>query len=208
MRRRRVGFILICSAMVPLAVASAAWACGVLATLKLDTKAAAPGATVGVTGKNYSANTASATPVTIRLDNRSGPVLKDNVPVQANGTISTSVQLPANVNPGWYVVLATQNLKDANGNPTVPKSGTPGRTSLRVGSAKRKSGAAAPWSSSKPAGPGASGASVEVDGGGVGSPAPLPTLLAIVLSLGLLGTGVTLVGRGRARAANRPVLGA
>ena len=207
MRRRRVGLILIGSAAVPLAIASTAWACGVLATLKANPGGVAPGQTIQVTGVNYS-SAASASDVSVRLNSRTGPVLATTKPPAGSTSISTPVQIPGNVTPGWKVLVATQTQ---NG---VPKSGTPGRTTVRVGSAaqaaksaRRKSeGPGAAWSSSTPTGPSGAGAAT-LDAGGSGS-STFPTLLGIVMSLGLLGAGVTLVGRSRTSTANRPLLGA
>ena len=191
MRRRRVGFLLIFGALVPLAVAATAWACGVLATLKTDSTVAAPGTTLTVTGANYSNDMDAFSPVQIRWNSRTGPVIGQAVPV--GGRISTQVQVPAGSTPGWYVLNGTQNrISDGS-----PKSGTPGRTTLRVQGAA--AGAASPWSST----PGG-GAAVSVGGGSNGPPL-VPTLLGVVLSLGLLGSGLTLVSR--SRKANRPLLG-
>ena len=195
--RRRLGFLLIFGAAISLVVASTAWACGVLATLKVNSSVGAPNQELTATGKNYSSS-ASASPVQIRWNSRNGQVLQNNATPDASGNITTTFRVPANANPGWYVVMATQTV---NG---VPKSGTPGRTTLRVEGAAAQ---VAPWSSSKPTGPGGAGASVALDPAPSGSPA-LPTLLGIVLSLGLLGGGLTLIGRGRNRTATRPPLGA
>jgi len=191
-RRRRVGFLLIFGALVPLAAAATAWACGVLATVKLDASVARPGQTLNVSGVNYS--TGNVTPVQLRWNSRTGPVLKEVAPAP-NGTISTTIQVP-NSDPGWYIVAGTQQrLSDG-----APVAGTPGRATLRVQGAS--AGAASPWSQ----GPGG-GAGLAVDGG-PGGPPLLPTLLGIALSLGLLGSGVTLVSRSRGRKASQPLLGA
>ena len=184
MRRRRLGSLLIFGALVPLAVAATAWGCGVLATVKLDRSAAAPGQTLNVTGINYSNDMTTFTPVQLRWNSRTGPVVGTATPV--GGRINTEIQVPAGTGPGWYVVNGTQSrISDG-----TPKSGTPGRTTLRVQGAAQ--GAASPWSST----PGG-GAAVAVDGG-PGGPPLVPTLLGIVLSLGLLGAGLTLVSRSRA----------
>ncbi len=179
-------------ALVPLAVAATAWACGVLATLKVDRSVAAPGQQLTVTGANYDNNMTNFTPVQIRWNSRTGPQIGQATPV--GGRINTQVTVPANTQPGWYALNGTQY----NVNTGAPKSGTPGRTTLRVQGAASSSTA---WSQ----GPGG-GAGVSVDAG-PGGPALLPTLLGIVMSLGLLGAGVTLVSRSRRRA-NRPLLGA
>jgi hypothetical protein len=202
MRRRRVGLALIFGAAVPLVIASTAWACGLLATLKVDTKQAAPGASVKVTGVNYS-DAANASDVSIRLNSRSGPVLGTTKPAAGSNSIDKTVQLPSNAKPGYHVLLATQSNVQSG----TPRAGTPGRTTIRVqGAARRRSEAPfAPLSSSKPTSPG--GATAPASAGGLADPS-VPTLLGIVLSLTLLGTGVTLVARSRTRAANRPLLGA
>ena len=174
--RRKFGVLLIFAAAVPLAAASVAWACGVLATVTLDTRAAAPGQTVTATGSNYASRNASA--VTLRLNSRNGAVLATTTP-NSNGRINQSFSVPSNVNPGWYVVLATQFNADG-----TPKSGTPGRTNLLVrGSASGSSApAAAPARTAPPSGP---------------SGSPLPMLLATLLSVTMLAGGWALVRRRR-----------
>ena len=204
--KRRLGFFLIVGAAVSLVAVSTAWACGVLATLKANTKTAAPGATVGLSGEHYGSPT-SNTAVSIRLNSRTATPIGTATPNSA-GVINTNVALPGNLSPGWYVILATQNRTSGGNDTGVPKSGTPGRTTLRVqGAAAARNGggvAVTPWGpGSKPTG--GSGAALAVNAGSSSSSAFLPTLLGIVLSLGLLGTGVTLVARTRA---SRPQLGA
>ncbi len=205
--RRRLGFFLIVGAAVSLVAVSTAWACGVLATVSLDKSVAAPGSTVAVTGEHYG-NSGSFGPVALRLNSRSAAPMATTTPDLA-GRISANVRIPAGTSPGWYVVLATQS----NTTTGVAKSGTPGRSSLRVQGAAASAarhrrhhggGGIAPWSSSKPTG--GSGASLAVNTGHTSSSAFLPTLLGIMLSLGLLGTGLTLVAR--SRTANRPQPGA
>ena len=188
MRRRRVGFLLIFGALVPLALAATAWACGILATLKVEgSSVASPGQQITVTGVNYSSNMTTNTPVQIRWNSRTGPVIAQATPV--GGVISQQVTVPANADPGWYVLNGTQYSISTG----QAKSGTPGRTTLRVQGAAAS--AASPWAS----GPGG-GAGVTV-GGGPGGPPLVPTLLGVALSLGLLASGVTLVSRSRTRKA-------
>ena len=187
MRRRRVGFLLIFGALVPLVVAATAGACGLLASLRTDVPVASPGQTITVTGTNYSDDLTTNTPVQIRWNSRTGPVIAQATPV--GGAISQQVTVPANADPGWYVLNGTQyNISTGQ-----PVAGTPGRTTLRVQGAA--AGAASPWASA----PGG-GAGVTV-GGGPGGPPLVPTLLGVVLSLGLLGSGLTLVSRSRGRKA-------
>ena len=192
--RRKVGIFLVFGAVAPLAVVSVAWACGVLAVLSVNTKVAAPGETVTATGKNWS-TAAGASPVTIHLKNRDGQVLATTA-ATTGGRISTDFTVPASLSPGWYVLVATQF--NANG---TPKSGTPGRTTLRVqgrpGSSAQVAGA--PWGS-KPEGPSASAAS------GGASQSLLAILLGGSLSLAMLAGGWKLLSR-KGRSVAQPHFG-
>ncbi|MGH2918859.1 MAG: hypothetical protein ACRDLS_09735 [Solirubrobacteraceae bacterium] len=176
---------------MPLVVVSTAWACGVLATLKLDKKVAAPGDAITATGKNWG-TAAGVSDVTLRLKKRSGQVLA-TTPALTGGRINETFALPTSLRPGWYVVLATQF--NANG---TPKTGTPGRTTLRVqGTARKRRGevVAAPWSSSAPP----AGPSAQLAGDG-GSNSLLPILLGGGLSLTMLAGGWALLSRKGPRA--------
>ena len=184
--KRRIGLLLVFGAALPLAAVSTAWACGVLATLTFDTKVAAPGQAVTATGKNYSTS-ASASAVTIRLKTRTGRIIETTTADSTN-RINTTFSLPSNLSPGWYVVLATQSI---NG---VPKSGTPGRTTLRVQGSGSAAAAPSPWNTT-PAGPSAS-APVAGDGAAVDR-SMLPIVLAMLLSLTMLASGWTLLGRAK-----------
>ncbi len=197
--RRRAGQLFIFGAAAPLVIlVSSAWACGVLATLKAAPSTAAPGQTVQATGANYSDDVGETfTPVQIRLDSRTGPVLQEVTPVQ--GRFDTTFRVPA-VGGGDHLLIATQNrLVDG-----TPKSGTPGRTTIRVVGPAPGSGApaASPWSNSNPGAPGGSAASADARDSGY---APL---LGIGLSLAMLTIGVTLVARDRAARGRKPLLGA
>lgn len=189
--RRKIGLFLVFGAVLPLAAASAAWACGVLATLTLDATVASPGQAITATGKNYS-SAATASAVTIRLKSRTGRLLATTTP-DASNKISTTFPIPANVSPGWYVVMATQY--NANG---TPKSGTPGRTTLRIqgsaSSARHHAAAVSPWGPSGTSGPSASAPAAH-DGGGLGGQSAITMALATLLSLTMLAAGWTLIAR-------------
>lgn len=187
--KRKFGITLLFAAALPLVATSIAWACGVLATFKLDQKVAAPGQTVVATGKNYSTSV-GASAVTIRLSKRSGEVLATTAPVPG-GAINTSFALPTNLSPGWYVINAVQF--NANG---TPKAGTPGRTTIRIQGAA--AAAATPWTGSTPSGPASFGA--DSSGGSL-----LPMLAAIALSLTMLAGGWTLVARKGRPASSAPL---
>jgi len=186
--------MLIIGAVIPLAVAATAWACGNLATLK-GPGAAAPGSTITVTGSNYRA-VGPNTPVQIRLDSRNGRVLPGGESITPNSANRISAQVSlAGVSSGYHLLLGTQYSTTTG----APTSGTPGRTTIRVQGSSASSSSGSSW--------GSPGAPVKVDAGGPGGSAPLSTLVGIGLSLVLLGTGSTLVARSR-RAAKRPALGA
>jgi len=189
--KRKIGLSLIFAAALPLVAASAAWACGVLATLKLDTKVASPGQAVTATGRNY--GTSNVSEVSIRLKSRTGQVVSTVTPV-AGGAISKTFTLPQGMDPGWYVVLATQTTLTTG----TPKSGTPGRTTVRIQGSAKDAAAGSAWTS-PPAGP-SSGSSFASALGSV------PMLLAIALSLTMLAGGWMLVTR-TSRSASRSPLG-
>lgn len=198
--KRKMGLGLIFGAVIPLAVVATAWACGVLATLKLNTKTAVPNQVVTATGNNWF----GSGPVSIHMSSRGGTVLASTTP-DLTSRISTPLRIPANARPGYYVLIATEYKAD--GSPVV---GTPGRTTVRVlasgkSSAHRSVVAASPWGSSTPAGPGGSVATA-AHAGASNSPAAWPMLLAVGLSLTLLASGITLAGR-RHRTATHPQLG-
>jgi len=187
--RRRVGFLFICSAAIPIAIfASAAWACGALTTLKSSPSVAAAGGTVTVTGRNFGAGPTWG-PVQIRFNSRTGPVLKEIAPSTGNSFAFTdTVQVPAGTEPGWYVINATQS-RVSDG---IPKSGSPGRSTVRVQGAGAGS-STAPWGAAP------------TSGGSGGLDLPLP---GILLSVALLATGLALVSRDRGKKATQAVLGA
>jgi hypothetical protein len=186
--RRRIGFLFICSAVVPIAIfASTAWGCGALTTLSSAQKVAAPGSTISLSGRNFGATPAN-TPVEIRWNSRTGQKLNTTDINPVSGAFTANVQVPADASPGWYVVNATQYSSSTG----APKSGSPGRTTVRVQGAAATS--THPFGATKPTG-----------SGGNGTP-DLP-LLGILLSASLLAAGLTLVARGRGKKATRPVLG-
>lgn len=183
--KRRVGMFLIFAAILPLAVTSVAWACGVLATASSDKKVAAPGETITITGRNYAAPDPDRNPtpsaITIRLNSRTGPVLTTFAPASS---FTKPVVLPSNLSPGWYVIVVTQ----LNTNLT-PKAGTPGRTTVRVQGTAASTVAGSPWGKSAPP------VQPLAQAPDAGSSPLLAMLLAIALSLTMLVGGWTLVAR-------------
>lgn len=197
-RKRSMGMILVFGAALPLAIASVAWACGVLASVSLDKKVASPGEAITISGKNFANTTVGgASAVTVRLKSRTGTIL--TTAATTSRAFSDTFTVPATLSPGWYVVLGTQTKADG-----TPVAGTPGRTTLRIQGSATSSAvpAAAPWNSSTPSGPAASHTTVN---GGSTSPSPLMILLAAALSLTMLAGGWTLLSR-KSRAAGQPHL--
>jgi hypothetical protein len=195
MRRRFWVLAGVCGLGVPLAIVATAFACGSLATLKLNRATATAGAQVKAVGGNYNTNP-SASPVQLRFNGRNGRVLWEGRP-SSSGRIAATFPAPT-AKAGYYVILATQIAPDGR-----PVAGTPGRAPLRMRrrSRSRSSSAAAVWASAPPAGspPAASGS-------------PLPILVGLgggLLLLGLLGGGIALLGAGhrhrRSSAATQPV---
>lgn len=192
--RRRVGFILVFGAALPLTIASVAWACGVLATVQVDKRVAAPGETVTVTGSNWGTREGNSA-VTIRLSTRDGQVLA-TTPALPGGKINETIALPRSLSPGWYILVGTQTNADG-----TPKAGTPGRTNLRIqGSAAAAGAAASPWGAGDPSAPAASAA------GAGGGQSLLAILLAGGLSLTMLAGGWKLLSR-RSSTVGQPQLG-
>ena len=185
--KRRVGLVLMVGAMLPLGVASTAWACAALATLKMENKVVKPGATVTVTGNGFSdthAGSASGdSDVTLRLKARNGPILKDGIVVTSR-RIDTSLRLPSDMAPGFYVMLGTQTKADG-----TARAGTPARFAFRVaGSPASQSVAASPWSSWQSGPP----SSASAGNGGLNHQT---VLIGGILSMTLLAAGSVLVGR-------------
>lgn len=185
--KRRIGLLLLVGAMLPLGVASTAWACAALATLSISDKVVQPGQEVNITGKGFSdshaGTTAGDSRVALRLRTRNGAVIKELEVF--NRSIETKMTMPRDMKSGYYVMLATQTKADG-----TARAGTPARVAFRVsGAPVAQSAAASPWSSA-PSGP-SSSASVAGDGG----LSSQTLLVGGILSLTLLAAGSVLVGR-------------
>lgn len=110
--------------VLPLA---AAWACTSLATLSINPQAGTSGQTVTATGARFSSTASGASPVEIRWNSSTGPLLATVAP-SASGTINFSFVAPAG-DAGYYTVIASQ--KTATG---APVSGTPARATFALNS--------------------------------------------------------------------------
>src|SRR5437763_15454105 len=103
-RRLLAGFALVA---IPIGVASAAYACQVLATLSVTPSTASNGTTVTATGGNYSGSSAASN-VDIHLDARGGRVLASTR--ATGGKVNVSFPL-SNVRLGNHTLIATQPVQ-------------------------------------------------------------------------------------------------
>lgn len=190
--RQRVGFLLVLAGVaVPLAIVSIAFACGRLATLHLTPNPVKQSGELSGYGRNFN-TTPTASPVTLRLDSRTGRVLWSGRPLP-NGTINPRFSLPR-VRSGYHTILAVQTLQNGS-----PAPGTPARASVRIGKKRRaRSADAAVWPVAGPA----------TGGGSGGGPAAVidweTGLLGALLSGALLGSGAIVLRGDRRR--RRPAL--
>ena len=180
--RRKVGLFFVCGLVLPLVVAATASAQG--SNIIVTPKTARAGDTVNLRTFNGSyTNAAGSSGVVIRDGTRWGRILR-NTTADARNNINVDVPLPADMQPGWHLLLAIQTI-DVNGR---QRGFLPGRTRLLV--------TAAPAGSAAPGNPGGRG----------GLPDSPLVLLAIGSALILLATGGVLTTR-RFRTLNRPPLG-
>jgi|GEM_PF-3650212 len=123
MPRRRTLLLLAGTVVVPIAMASAAFACQVLSTLSLSSTTGRAGAVVTAKGGNYF----GTSPVFFRLDSRTAkPFAQANV---VNGEFTTRIKIPA-TSPGYHTVIAIQYQADD----VTACVGCPGRASFKVNS--------------------------------------------------------------------------
>lgn len=120
--------------VVPMSVASVAYACTGLATVSTSSGSGVAGSTVTVNGKGFAAHDPSdarTAPAEIRLDSMTGPVIGTASPSasRTGGNFSVQITVP-NVDPGEHVLIATQNGTDGR-----PSYGTPARTVFMVAAA-------------------------------------------------------------------------
>lgn len=192
--------VLLASMSFLLLVAGAvgAWACTNLATINLSETHVAPGARVDVTGSSFRAIDEGVQPVQIRWGAADGQLLAEAEP-GPSGTVSATITVPADAQPGQYVLVASQLAAEpghgleAEEETFSPIFGTPARAALVVGT----SGAP------EPVGPAGAPAGIASDGGSTALLA-ISGLLAL-LAVGLFGGALGLFVRElRGRRAGQP----
>lgn len=162
-----VGFILAATAML-------AYACTNIASLNLESSTGAAGDRISVTGSSFGAQPE----VVLHWNSIEGAELATVQPDRA-GNIATSIVVPENTQPGYYVIVATQTSEDGG-----QVFGGPARAAFQV------LGPGGEALQAQPAGPDqlaqfASGAPAAASSGMIA----LTALLGL-LGLGLFGAGV------------------
>lgn len=130
MRLRKIFVVTLLALAVPVGAASLAYGCTALATMTVQS-GVAPGQTITGIGKAFNGGghgtPAGTTPVELRWNTRTGPLMATAAPTDASGNISFSFVAP-NVPPGSYVLIGVQT-NPANGTPFY---GTPARQSVTI----------------------------------------------------------------------------
>lgn len=172
---RRVSVSLFVAVATLLLGSVAAWACTNLATMNLSESAVQPGGTIDITGTSFETATNGGQPVELRWNAPDGAVLASAVP-DPSGNIAATLTVPADTQPGHYVLIATQLVQEQEGHVSAsglsPAFGTPARAAIQVGSPAVPD---APQPAGVPAGAAETGS---------------PGMLALTALLGLLGLGL------------------
>ena len=177
MRKTALG--LVGAAAMIMVTAVAAWACTNLATLNLSQSAVTPGQTVDITGSSFRTADRGGQAVQFHWNSPEGELLAEATP-DASGQVQASVTIPAEAQPGFYAMVATQNVAEQEGHVEAaglsPAFGTPARATVQVGDPVPNAALTTPAST---AGAGESGS---------GAILALAGLLAVA-GIGLFGAG-------------------
>lgn len=120
-----IGLGMAAFALVAMSVVQA-FACTALATLNLSEASGPAGTEITATGSSFASVDAGSSAVSIRWNGVEGPVLAQVVP-DASGAISAKFKVPANLEPGYYIITATQTEKSG-----APAWGTPAKIAFQV----------------------------------------------------------------------------
>ncbi|MGI9119163.1 MAG: hypothetical protein ACR2G7_03370 [Acidimicrobiales bacterium] len=133
---KKIGVLSIGAAAILMLTGVAAWACTNLATLNLSQSAVTPGESVTVTGTSFSTVEKGGQPVQFHWSGPEGDLLAEVSP-DATGLVVASVTIPADAQPGFYAMVATQSIQEQDGHIVAgglsPAFGTPARVSVQVG---------------------------------------------------------------------------
>lgn len=163
-----VGFLLAATAIF-------AYACTNLASLNLETSTGAAGDEIAVTGSSFGAEPE----VVLHWNSVEGAELATVTPDQA-GNIATSVTIPEDAEPGYYVIVATQTSEEGG-----QVFGGPARAAFQV------LGPGGEALSAQPAGPDQLAEFASDSAATASSGMVALTALLGLLGLGLFGAGVT-----------------
>lgn len=106
---KKIGFLSVGAAAILMLTAVSAWACTNLATLNLSQSAVTPGEAVTVTGTSFSTVEKGGQPVQFHWSSPEGDLLAEVAP-DATGLVVASVTIPPDAQPGFYAMVATQNV--------------------------------------------------------------------------------------------------
>ncbi|GAC1675363.1 MAG: hypothetical protein PVS3B2_17840 [Candidatus Dormibacteraceae bacterium] len=120
-----VGLGMAALAMLALSVVQA-FACTSLATLNLSESSGPAGSEIIATGSSFSSVDSGSSAVAIHWNGVDGPILAQVTP-DASGAISAKFKVPANLEPGYYIITATQTEKSG-----APAWGTPAKIAFQV----------------------------------------------------------------------------
>lgn len=133
---RKTGLGLVGMAVIVMMTAVGAWACTNLATLNLSQSAVTPGQTIDVTGSSFRTVDRGGQAVQFHWSGPEGQLLAEATP-DASGQVQASVTIPADAQPGFYAMVASQNVADQDGHVDAaglsPAFGTPARATVQVG---------------------------------------------------------------------------
>lgn len=133
---KKLGAMLTGAAAIAMFTAVTAWACTNLATLNLSESAVTPGQSIEVTGSSFRTADKGGQDVAFRWNGVDGPVLA-SATTDASGQVVASVTVPTDAQPGFYTLVATQNVAEQDGHLEAgglsPAFGTPARAAVQVG---------------------------------------------------------------------------
>ncbi len=185
MRSRRLSTTLFLAGVIMALGSVFAWACTNLATLNLSSSQVGAGETIDVSGSSFATEARGGQAVEFHWDAVDGPVLATATP-DATGAIAASIAIPGDAQPGYHVLIATQNVVSDEGEVSAAY-GTPARASVLIGNVNAADAATQPSAAD------AAPATVATEPASTGLIAA--TALLALLGIGLFGAGLGLFVR-------------